>query len=68
MTVTVASDAEFKNVISTLTPTFAANGTVTVERPSGADWTGRYYKIVYNVTVSGDSNKFVQLKKITFYK
>lgn len=68
MTVTVASDAEFKNVISTLTPTFAANGTVTVERPSGADWTGRYYKIVYNVTVSGTSNKFVQLVKVTFYK
>lgn len=60
MTVIVASDSDFSNVVSTLTPSFVANGTVTVERPAGADWSNCYYKIVYKVTVSGTSNKFVQ--------
>lgn len=60
MTVIVASDASFNTVVSTLTPTFVANGTVTVSRPSGADWTNCFYKIIYNVSVSATSNKFVQ--------
>lgn len=60
MTVIVASDANFSNVVSTLTPSFVAEGTVTVERPEGADWSNCYYKIVYDVTVSATSNKFVQ--------
>ena len=29
-------------VTSTLTPTFAANGDVTVNRPAGKDWSGKY--------------------------
>ena len=66
MTVIVASDANFNNVVSTMPPTFAANSTVTVERPSGKDWTGCYYKIVYNVTVSGSSNKFIEFTKAKF--
>ena len=67
MTVIVASDADFNNVISTLTPTFAANSTVTIDRPSGKDWSNCYYKIVYNVTVSGSSNKFVEFSEAKFY-
>lgn len=66
MTVIVASDAEFNNVVSTLTPTFAASSTVTVERPEGKDWSDCYYKIVYNVTVSGSSNKFLEFTKAEF--
>ena len=67
LTVIVASDANFANVISTLTPAFAASSTITVERPSGADWSNAYYKFVYNVTVSGSSNKFVEFKNAKFY-
>lgn len=67
MTVIVATDDEFNNVVSTLTPTFEAAATVTVERPSGADWSNCYYKIVYNVTVSGTSNKFFEFTKADFY-
>lgn len=66
MTVIVATDDEFNNVVSTLTPTFEADATVTVERPSGADWSNCYYKIVYNVTVSGSSNKFLEFTKAVF--
>lgn len=68
MTVIVATDAAFNNVVSTtLIPTFAANNTVTINRPSGNDWSNCYYKIVYNVTVSGTSNKFVEFSEAKFY-
>ena len=67
MTVTVASDAAFTEVISTLTPTFAANSTLTINRPEGADWTNAYYKFTYNVTVSGSGNKFLQFTEAKFY-
>ena len=66
MTVIVASDAAFSSVVSTLTPTFAANGTVTVNKPAGANWSNCFYKIVYNVTVTETSNKFIQFKGATF--
>lgn len=68
MTVIVASNSSFSSVISTLTPTFAANSTVTIEKPVGVDWTGCYYKFVYNVTVSGSSNKFLEFSEAKFYK
>ena len=67
LTVIVASDANFENVISTLTPNFKANATDTVERPAGADWNNAYYKIIYNVTVSGNNNKYVEFKGAKFY-
>ena len=67
MTVVVASDAEFNNVVSTLTPTFEANSSVTVEKPAGANWNNCYYKIVYNVSVSGSSNKFLEFSKAEFF-
>ena len=66
MTVVVATDASFSNVVSTLTPTFAANSTVTVNRPAGVSWSNCYYKITYNVTVSGSSNKFIEFSKAEF--
>ena len=55
-------------VISTLTPTFKANGDVTITRPDGKDWSKAFYKIVYNVTVSGDKNKFIEFTSAKFYK
>ena len=67
-TVIVASDASFSTVVSTLTPTFAASTTTTINRPENKDWTGCYYKFVYNVTVSGTSNKFLEFSQAKFYK
>lgn len=67
-TLIVASDASFNNVISTLTPTFTASSTTTINRPTGADWTNCYYKLVYNVSVSGTSNKYLQFTRAKFYK
>ena len=67
-TVIVASDASFNTIVSTLTPTFTANSTTTINRPENKDWTGCYYKFVYNVTVSGNSNKFLEFSQAKFYK
>ena len=66
-TVVVASDASFNNVVSTLTPTFAANTTTTIARPTDANWSGCYYKFEYNVT-AGNSNKYLEFSGAVFYK
>ena len=63
--VIVARDSGFSDVVSTLTPTFVASSTVTVEA-NGADWSNCYYKIIVNVTTSGSGNKYVQLSKVVF--
>ena len=65
----VASDANFNTKIDEVTATFAANSTITFTPSSpGVEWsTGAYYKFVFNVTVSGSSNKFVEFKSAKFY-
>ena len=68
MTLIVSANSDFSNPTSTVTGTFAANSTTTFERPAGANWTNQYFKIVYNVSVSGSSNKFLQFNKAEFYK
>ena len=47
--------------------TFKANATTTIELPAGADYTNKYFKFLYNVTVSGSSNKYVQFTGAKFY-
>lgn len=66
MTVMVASDEAFANVISTLNPDFVANGVVAVDCPEGADWSNAYYKIIYNVTVTATANKYIQFIEARF--
>lgn len=66
MTVIVSKNNDFTSPVSTLTPNFAANGTVTVYRPDGKDWSNCYYKFVYNVSVSGTKNKFIEFTKAVF--
>lgn len=53
--------------ISSLDGSFSANSTMTFTRPAGTSWANAYYKFVYNVTVSGSSNKFVEFKEAKFY-
>ena len=65
-TVIVAKDADFSNVVYTTSPEFAASSTSTVTRPDGQDWSGCYYKFVYNVTETSGSNKYVQFMKAEF--
>lgn len=67
-TVIVSKNSDFTNPVSTLTPSFAANSTTTINRPDGKDWSNCYYKFVYNVTVSGSNNKFLEFSQAQFYK
>ena len=67
MTVVVSKNSDFSSPVSTLTPTFAASTTVTINRPDGKDWSNCYFKIIYNVTI-GNSNKYIAFKSAKFYK
>ncbi len=68
MTVVVSKNSDFSDPVSTLTPEFVASDVVTVNRPAGKDWSNCYYKFVYNLSVSGNSNRFVQFSGAVFYK
>ena len=69
LTLIVASDAAFNNIIESVVKPFAANSTITFE-PSNVDsWAeNSYYKFVFNVSVNSGSNKFVQFSKVEFYE
>jgi len=68
MTLIVSANADFSSATSTLNGNFAASGTTTFNRPDGADWSNMYYKIIYNVSVSGNTNRFLQFISAEFYK
>ena len=46
--------------------TFKASATTTIELPAG-DYTNKYFKFLYNVTVSGSNNKYLQFSGAKFY-
>jgi uncharacterized repeat protein (TIGR02543 family) len=46
--------------------TFKASATTTIELPAG-DYTNKYFKFLYNVTVSGNNNKYIQFTGAKFY-
>ena len=65
----VARDAEFKDQIDEVAADFAANSTITFTPTTGTEWaTGAYYKFIFNVTVNGTSNKFVEFSSAKFFK
>ena len=74
MTVTIHSSAAgaasgSNDIVASFTPTFTASNTVTVTKSDNTSWAGCYYRIVYNVTVSDQSNnKFLQFKNAKFYE
>lgn len=67
-TLIVSKNADFSNPVSTLTPTFAVSSKTTISRPTAVSWAGCYYKFIYNVSVTGTSNKYLQFTKAEFYK
>ena len=72
VTLTVASDADFSNVIDTkvLTPTFEAGveGSFDFD-PSSTGWPENcYYKFTFNFTNSKSSNYGLDVKSIVFYE
>lgn len=64
----IASDENFDSKIDEVTVDFSANSTITFKPSVGTEWASNaYYKFVFNVTVSGSSNKFVEFTKAEFY-
>lgn len=61
----VSANEDFSSPISELTGTVTADATCTFARPEGKSWKDCYFKLVYNVTVTDTSNKYVQVKKVT---
>ena len=68
LTFIVSANDDFSSPTSTLSGDFAANEAVTFSRPEGDDWSNKHYKIVYNITVSGNSNRYLQFISAEFYK
>ena len=53
--------------ISSISLDYVDNGTMTFTRPTGHNWTSRFYRFSYSVNPNNSSNKAVILKKIEFY-
>lgn len=69
LTLIVASDSSFETTISTVEEDFSASSTITFNKPnSDSAWTNAYYKLIFDVTVSGSTNRFVQFKSLKFYE
>ena len=64
----VASDADFSNILDEVSVTFVANSTLEFSPTSGEVWSkDAYYKFIFNVTVSGTSNKYIEFSGAKFY-
>ena len=59
--------AEGLKDVSELSLAFVASSALTFERPESADWSNRYFTIVFEVTETSGSNKYVQLSSVEFY-
>lgn len=72
MTISVYDNAKDaangENAVSSVGATYVDNGVTTFEVPEGQDWTGKYYRIVYNLSVSGSKNQGVDFQKAEFWK
>ena len=61
----IISDAE-NGAGETIDVTFKASATTTIDLPEG-DYSNKYFKFLYNVTVSDSKNKYVEFKSAKFY-
>ena len=55
-------------IISSVSGEYVNNSSTTFLRPENVDWTGRYYKIVYNVTNTTTTQKYLLFAEAAFYK
>ena len=45
----------------------AANGTTTIEKTSGKDWSNCCYKLTFNITIPGSSNVYISVSSMEFW-
>lgn len=55
------------NVVASFTPEFVADDDVTVNKVGDTSWANCFYRIVYNVSVTGNSNRFIAFSEAKFY-
>lgn len=68
ITLIVASNSDFSTVLQTIEETEITQNNTLTFKPSGDNWaTGAYYKLVFNVTETAGTNRYVQLKSLKFY-
>ena len=64
----VARDPDFADVTDEVAKDFAAESEITFVPSTGTSWAkDSYYKFVFNVSVGGNSNRFVQFSKVEFF-
>ena len=65
----VCSDASFENEIDEVTVTYSASTKLTIQPTNTlTEWaTGAYYKFIFNVTNTTNSNKYAEFTKAEFY-
>lgn len=66
LTLIYSTNADFSNAQTITTTSVGANMTISFA-PDGGFPANCYFKFVLNITVSGSSNKFVQMSKVNFY-
>ncbi len=66
-TAAAAATPDANYLIDTKTFTYSASGNSTVTPSAGKSWAGRFYRFEFNVTVSGNNNKYISLSSIQFY-
>lgn len=68
VTLVVSTNSDFSSPIDEVDGgAFEASGKMTFNRPAGHSWKNCYFKFVYNVTNSTNSNKYVEFASGDFY-
>lgn len=55
------------DVVASFTPEYVQDDDVTINKADETSWANCYYRIVYNVTVSGSKNKYIEFSEAKFY-
>ncbi|MDY4819042.1 MAG: hypothetical protein SO206_02105, partial [Bacilli bacterium] len=70
-TVTVHSTADDAangaNAVATFTPTYVKGSSIVLTKADAGSWENCFYRIVFNLTVTGTKNKGVSFTDIQFY-
>ncbi len=56
------------DVVASFTPTFANNDSVEIEKVGSTSWAGCYYRIVYNMSNSTTTQKYILFSEAKFYE
>ena len=64
----VASNSNFSTIIEEVSSAWVASSTITYQTQAAKSWTNAYYKFVFNVTKTANSNAYCQFIDAKFYR